>query len=300
MRALFILLFCWTFAAARAQGPSGYWQSKDKSGFFEGLENVEMRLDPSGNGYNGSVYYIWEHGFYYQAIGLQGTSLSGDSVALTEGALVGSRNGVFPGDCRGVFYLHYSHDEQREYLTGFWRKPAGSKNRCPDTQVTFYRDIPPGATWAPPSSKTRRSAPRPVEPVTPAPVAVAQAPLNQDSLRWVSYKSRKDSLEMTIPHHSDTARLELYDDGIVDGDRVSLFMGDSLILKNYELLADAKVMTLHFDRTVKQQMLSLYAENEGEIPPNTALLVIYVDDQRYEVRLSSDMLTNAKVMFRQL
>lgn len=306
MRTILVLLCCSTFICVHAQGPAGYWLSQDKTGFFEGLESVEMRLDPSGGALSGSVYYLWEHGIYYQAVSLEGKTLPGDSIELREIALVANRNGVFPNDCRGIFHLRYTRDDGREYLTGLWRKPAGSKVRCADTHVTFYRDIPPDAAWAhrPTGQPPHRGA-RPIVPASspiaaaPAPVA-SGPPLSEDSLRFVSFKSRKDSVELIINHHADTARLELYDNGIVDGDRISLFLGDSLILKNYELLETVHTLTLRLNPSLGQQILSLYAENEGEIPPNTALMIMYIDDQRYEIRLSSDMRTNARVVFKRL
>lgn len=314
MRILILLLFCCTVVIARAQGPAGYWLSQDKTGFFEGLESVEMRVDPSGSGFSGSIYYLWEHGIYYQAVSLEGRALPGDSIELREVALVANRNGIFPNDCRGIFHLHYSRDDGREYLTGLWRKPAGTKTRCADTRVTFFRQIPPDAPWAhkptgnAPSRKTR--VPVPVAAPSPEPVAkaaapvasapVAAAPVNEDSVRFASFKSRRDSVEMIVNHHSDSARVELYDNGLVDHDRVSLFLGDSLILRNYELLATVHAFTLHLDHPLREQVLSLFAENLGDIPPNTALMVIYIDDQRVEVRLSADLITNARVVFRRL
>lgn len=308
MRVLILLWFFAIAASASAQSPAGYWLSQDKTGFFEGLDGVEMRVDPAGSGFSGSVYYLWEHGIYYQAVSLEGKALPGDSIELREIALVANRNGVFPNDCRGIFHLHYSRDDGREYLTGIWRKPTGSRTRCADTRVTFYRDIPPDAAWArhPTGQAAQRKTQVPVSapaPVTPVPVAAAPAParpVNEDSVRFVSFKSRRDSVEMIVNHHSDTARVELYDNGIVDHDRVSLYLGDSLILRNYELLATVHAFTLHLDHPLHEQILSLYAENLGEIPPNTALMVIYIDDQRVEVRLSADLITNAKVVFRQL
>ena len=309
-RPYLVILFGFFFCAARSQGPAGYWLSEEKSGFFEGLDGMEMRLDPQAGGLQGNVYYIWEHGIYYQQISLEGRAIPGDSVVLREVALVANRNGIFAGDCRGIFHLQYSHDARNEYLTGIWKKPPGSLARFPDTRVTFYRSISPDAAWnkQPSASPVKSGSKRLTKAieraeangmaVVPMTAPAAAPPPNLDSLRLVAFKTRKDSVEMTIPHHGDTAHVELYDDAIVDGDRVSLFMGDSLILKNYELLAQAKKLDVPLSS--HDQTLYLYAENLGDIPPNTALMIIYVDDQRYEVRLSSDLRTNALVKFTKL
>jgi hypothetical protein len=281
-RGLFFLFFCVLFYRSAGQNPAGYWLSDNRNGFFEGIENMEIQLNLKGAIFSGDIYYIWEHGLYYQDISLTGHALPGDSVELTEVAMVANRNGNFPGDCKGVFHLRYSRDDKKEYLKGIWKKPPGSTQRCPDTKVTFFRMI----SGKPPA----------MSPATPLAISVP----DPDSVRWQSFKTRKDSLELTLPHHADTIRLELYDDGIIDHDRISLYLGDSLILKNYELLARPLILSVVLDTRRKDNTLSLYAENEGDIPPNTALMVIYVDDQRYDVRLSSDMKTNAKVVFQKL
>ncbi|MEI9934219.1 MAG: hypothetical protein WDM71_05080 [Ferruginibacter sp.] len=43
--------------------------------------------------------------------------------------------------------------------------------------------------------------------------------------------------------------------------------------------------------------LTMYAENLGEIPPNTALMVITDGDSRYEVNVSSDLQNSGSVHF---
>jgi hypothetical protein len=304
-----ILLTCIS-TCSLGQGPQGYWLSDNKNGFFEGLDNMEMRIDGAGNTLSGNVYYIWEHGIYYQDISLEGRTLSGDSVELNEMELVTNRNGKFPGDCKGIFHLYYSKQGKKEYLTGIWKKPPGSKLHCPDSKVVFYRMTPDGsplrliaqAKSVPPKT-VAQTGPAPVIKAAAPPVAalvVAAPPPDPDSLRWQLFRSRKDSLELVVPHLSDTVNLEFYDDGIIDHDRISLFLGDSLMLKNYELLATPKMMQLILPKGKMENILALYAENEGDIPPNTALMVIYVDDKRFEVRLSSDMKTNAKVVFKSI
>jgi hypothetical protein len=41
----------------------------------------------------------------------------------------------------------------------------------------------------------------------------------------------------------------------------------------------------------------MYAENLGEIPPNTALMVVTDGDKRYEVRISSDYKKSGTIHF---
>ena len=41
----------------------------------------------------------------------------------------------------------------------------------------------------------------------------------------------------------------------------------------------------------------MYAENLGSIPPNTALMVVTDGDNRYEVRISSDLQKSGVIRF---
>ena len=44
--------------------------------------------------------------------------------------------------------------------------------------------------------------------------------------------------------------------------------------------------------------LIMVAENLGEIPPNTSLMIVTAGDKRYEVRITSTEQKNAMVRFR--
>ena len=60
----------------------------------------------------------------------------------------------------------------------------------------------------------------------------------------------------------------------------------------------AKAYTLNLNlEKGKTNELVLYADNLGEIPPNTALMVITDGINRFEVRLSADLKKNASVRF---
>jgi hypothetical protein len=41
----------------------------------------------------------------------------------------------------------------------------------------------------------------------------------------------------------------------------------------------------------------MYAENLGSIPPNTALMIVYDDNKRHEISISSSKTSNGMVRF---
>ncbi|MGZ8510392.1 MAG: hypothetical protein ACXWWA_08455, partial [Chitinophagaceae bacterium] len=58
---------------------------------------------------------------------------------------------------------------------------------------------------------------------------------------------------------------------------------------------------LHFDigiDTTKLNELSMFADNLGDIPPNTALMIITDGDKQHEIRLSSSLEQNATIRIK--
>jgi len=54
-------------------------------------------------------------------------------------------------------------------------------------------------------------------------------------------------------------------------------------------------MYLHLDTTLEVNEISMFAENLGKYPPNTALMVITDGKNRYEVFMSSSLSENATI-----
>ena len=88
----------------------------------------------------------------------------------------------------------------------------------------------------------------------------------------------------------------MYDDGDVDNDIVSVYYNGVQVITKKSLSTNPLSLTLTVEPG-KSNELVLFAENLGNIPPNTALMIINDGPNRHEVRLSSDMKNNAAVKF---
>jgi len=98
---------------------------------------------------------------------------------------------------------------------------------------------------------------------------------------------------------SDSLQLTLYDNGEIDGDTVSVLLNGKVIIAKKGLDTKPNSYTIYFDKAVADsQMLVMYAENLGTIPPNTGLLVIREGRSVQEVRFSADLKTNAAIILR--
>lgn len=111
------------------------------------------------------------------------------------------------------------------------------------------------------------------------------------------YKKRDSDLIKTIEIDYADFTVDLYDNGEIDGDSISLFFNGRLLLSHKRLSDKALTLKLHVDETKTVNELIMYAENLGTIPPNTALMVVNDGDNRYEVRISSDLEKSGVIRF---
>ena len=111
------------------------------------------------------------------------------------------------------------------------------------------------------------------------------------------FEKRSSDVLKTIEIEGNDFTVDLYDNGVVDGDSISLFYNGSLILSHKRL--SEKPISLTLDATTDKAIneLIMYAENLGTYPPNTALMVVNDGDKRYEVRISSDLKKSGTIRF---
>ena len=109
---------------------------------------------------------------------------------------------------------------------------------------------------------------------------------------------RKNETMQDIYFKNDSLILSLYDNGIVDGDTVSVFMNGENIISKQKLKESAIKKTIYVSAHSDSLQLVLFAENLGTIPPNTGLLTVRDGDDVYQVRFSADLQKNASIILR--
>ncbi len=111
----------------------------------------------------------------------------------------------------------------------------------------------------------------------------------------INYVTEKEFIErenvvtQEIEVNSDSLKIDIYDNGEVDGDMISLFYNKELILNTQKLTHKSIRLNIVLDSTKAFSEISMFAENLGLIPPNTAMMRIYDGKTRHEVRLSSSL-----------
>lgn len=109
-------------------------------------------------------------------------------------------------------------------------------------------------------------------------------------------KERENSLVKKLYTSSKTIKIEIYDNGSIDNDTISVYHNNEPIALRKRLTHDPISFTINADESDAYHEFVMVAENLGEIPPNTALMVITTGDKRYELYLVSTNEKNAKVI----
>jgi len=142
------------------------------------------------------------------------------------------------------------------------------------------------------------TTPQPIQAPSPLPDTGTDTTLAVARQLVESFEKRQTVLSREIEISSDSVRISFYDNGEIDGDSVSVFLNRKPILINRELTAEALNVYIKLDSTREVNEVSMFAENLGVYPPNTALMTVNDGERRYEVYLSSSLTQNASVRLR--
>lgn len=187
-----------------------------------------------------------------------------------------------------------------------------------NTKIPNLSDNNKKVTAPPPPVTKSKPSTKPNKPVTPPVVKrdanIKPAPLINTSPEKIitdikkqpeivpvitdaNFEKRSSEILKTIEITGENFKVDLYDNGAVDGDSISLFYNGKLIL-SHKMLSE-KPISLTLDATTAHAVneLTMYADNLGAIPPNTALMVVTDGDSRYEVRISSDLKKSGTIRF---
>lgn len=109
-------------------------------------------------------------------------------------------------------------------------------------------------------------------------------------------KERDNKLVNTIYVDAKEVTLEFYDNGEIDGDTISVYKDNNLVVDKKMLTTNPITLKLTFDDYNTFYEIITVAENLGSIPPNTSVMVINYGRKRKEVSLTSDEKSNAKLV----
>lgn len=204
--------------------------------------------------------------------------------------------------------------------TGATPKPGTTANtRKPGATAKTGTTVKPGTTAktgiAPRSAaRTLHPPAKPAKPSVPArnPPPIARVTIPKESVGTNSddigrkfptivpavIKDRENEVIKTLVIHTTDVTLNIYDDGAIDNDTVSVYLDNRPVLLHKMLTDRPLVVTLHLDATNDYHEVVMVADNEGTIPPNTSLMIVKAGDKEYEVRITSTEQKNAVIKFQ--
>ena len=115
-------------------------------------------------------------------------------------------------------------------------------------------------------------------------------------IKPLSLQKRDVEVQKVITVRSKKINLSVWDNERVDGDRVSLSLNGKWILRNYEIAKEKHSLDIEL---IKNQVneLVFFAENLGEIPPNTTAINIQYEGYNNTHIMRSNMDKSASINF---
>lgn len=160
-------------------------------------------------------------------------------------------------------------------LDGEWKgHEMGNNNMCPPGKIHLSKEA-----------------------VSVFPVDVAQNDTLAALQKSLKLQNREKEVVQTISIDTSDIKIELYDNAEIDGDTVTVFLNNTLLL--YQKRLSDRPLTLNVTAFPNQDYeFMMYADNLGRIPPNTSLMIITAGGKRHEMRISSSETKSAVVRFR--
>lgn len=204
-------------------------------------------------------------------------------------------------DCKMDFFASHRAAKAGSNLTGSFVGKGDYKFTCPDIVFDLKLNTDAGnqdsvllalrnfketyQLWTPSATDTMVAA-------TVQQRTIENIVLNKE------FVQRENEVQKEIEVASDSIRVDFYDNGEIDGDSISVFFNDQLLGANLRLSTRSVHLDLKLDTVRDYNTLSMFANNLGSIPPNTALMLISDGKNRYEVRLSSSLNKNGAIRIR--
>ena len=111
--------------------------------------------------------------------------------------------------------------------------------------------------------------------------------VKNEEKRKVKILGRDLDIQQKVNVAGDSVVVEVWDKGIIDGDRIALYLNGELIADNITLTKDKQKVVLHL--LPGKNYLVMHALNLGSIPPNTAAIDINGGEVKTTADISSDV-----------
>ncbi|MBK7289299.1 MAG: hypothetical protein IPI78_03060 [Chitinophagaceae bacterium] len=303
MKKLLLLILLFSSFHASSQSVFGYWYGNANVKTNSSANNylVEMVLQPEKNYVKGILNYYFKN--TYRSVKVQGNyNASTRQLSLYNVPVIyhGSISD-FEVDCEMNMQATLRVSQVSSNLVGSFRSLPDYTYTCPEIvfDLVMNADISKKDSVLKAISEYKENYQVWQPQIEDTLVAVTVVP--RKVINYVveeDYKKRQKEIVNEIEVESDSLRLDVYDNGEIDGDIISVFYNEGLILNSQKLTHKSIRIDVVLDSTKEYNEVSMYAENLGLIPPNTALLVVSDGKNKFNIRLSSNLEKNATIRIK--
>jgi len=294
------LLFC---LQVFSQSPSGYWYGNANVKLSNAYNNymVELIIEQDGNNVKGVLNYFFKN--TYRSFPIRG-SYNPYTRAVYFSNIPVSYYGSFFNqdvDCDMNLNAVFRSAKAGLSLNGSFTSKPEYKYTCPE--ISFNLKLNKDASNKDSIIKAIKKLKESYQVWTPSEsdTLISARIQQRNVVNYVianQFKERENIVEEEVMVASDSIQVDFYDNGEIDGDSISVFFNRELIAFNRILSTRSIHIDLALDPRKEINELSMFADNLGSIPPNTALMVVTDGKRKYEVRLSSSFEKNATVRIR--
>jgi len=298
---LFIVLFL--SLQVLSQSPTGYWYGAANVKLRNSYSNylVELILEQDKNNVKGVLNYFFKN--TYRSIPVRGTYNSNTRLVYISNIPVSYYGSYYNRDvdCAMNFAATLRVSQLSSVLKGSFISKPEYKYTCPEILFTLKLNTDSlkqdSVKHAIKVLKETYQVWRPSETDTIAAVRIQP----RNVVNYVvsnQYKEREKVVAQELTVEADSIKVDFYDNGEIDGDSISIFYNDKLIAFNRILSTRSVHFDITLDSTKEINELTMFADNLGAIPPNTALMLVNDGKKRYEVRLTSNLEKSATIRFK--
>jgi hypothetical protein len=235
---------------------------------------LELQINFSNDRITGKAYDYYDKAHFVKMNFTGRYNAQTHRLVLIENRILQAEIPVECEACIKTYDLNYSKTGDEEELRGDWKGVYSDKKLvCPPGKIQLKRAV-----------------------VSDFPVDIDQSDTLIALQRTLKLQPRQPTLVKTIELHSADVKIDLYDDAEIDHDTVTVLINNKLLL--YRRMLTDRPLTIHFNAFPNTPYeLVMYADNLGDIPPNTALMMVTSGNDKVEAYMSSSEQNSATVRF---
>jgi hypothetical protein len=311
----FLAIIMWFPMSGFSQKLSGQWRGNfNEMSNDEGTEYV-LEIDVKGEKLEGTsiTYFMLRGKKYYTMCAVTGTyDPASKTIVAKEVSKIKANTPEWFSDCFQTHTLTYYKKGNEEQLSGSWRSTKREDN-CGRGTTLLSRKLFTKSNNTEPLSKSQSQIQSKKENDSKANVYESEKPIriapaekrNQEDIAELPKKinpinqieKRKNKVFDTLFIETPEIEISLFDNAEIDGDIITVIFNGDIILSKQTLSEKPIQLKLHPEKG-KENLLIMYAENQGKVPPNTAIMRAHSGNAYYKIFLSADDKENAGVVIK--